>query len=172
MTELPAFRAIAMFDPDAVRGNAACLVEELGGRAQLCAVVKADGYGHGAGDVASAAIAGGDVTPPAGALLTPAQDATVAAGAPLAVTGWAIDADGQAPVVEIAVDGVVAASVTDGTTPQAEGCKVASSVRCPNVGFAASVTAPLASGPHEIAAQARDAAGNVRVIGRVEVVVP
>jgi hypothetical protein len=120
----------------------------------------------------AASVAGGDITPPSGALLAPAQDAVVAAGAPLAVIGWAIDADGQAPVVEVAVDGVVSATVTDGNAPQAEGCRVASSARCPNVGFVATVTAPAASGSHEIAAQARDVAGNVRVIGRVEVVVP
>jgi hypothetical protein len=120
----------------------------------------------------SASIAGGDVTPPSGALFAPSQGAVVAAGSPVAVTGWTIDADGQAPVVEVAVDGVVSATVTDGNSPQAEACRVASSARCPNVGFAATVTVPAASGPHEIAAQARDAAGNVRVIGRVEIVVP
>jgi hypothetical protein len=120
----------------------------------------------------AASVAGGDVTPPSGALLGPAHGAEAAAGSPVAVTGWAIDAGGAAPVVEVAVDGVIAASVTDGNAPQAEACRVASSARCPNVGFSATVTAPTASGTHEIAAQARDAAGNVRVIGRVEIVVP
>jgi len=120
----------------------------------------------------ASSIAGGDETPPSGALLSPVHGATVAAGGAVTVSGWSIDADGQAPVVEIAVDGVIVASVTDGSAPQAEACQVASSARCPNVGFAAVVTAPTTSGVHEIAAQARDAAGNLRVVGRVEVIVP
>jgi hypothetical protein len=120
----------------------------------------------------AASVAGGDITPPSGAVLSPVQGTTVGAGSSLTVTGWAIDADGQAPVVEVAVDGVVATSLSDGNSPQPDACKVASSVRCPNVGFAAIVTAPTAAGPHEIAVQARDAAGNERVVGRVEVVVP
>lgn len=43
---------------DAVAANAAALVEVAGGAA-LCAVVKADGYGHGSVGVARAALAGG-----------------------------------------------------------------------------------------------------------------
>ena len=45
-------------DLDAVAANAAALVEVAGGAA-LCAVVKADGYGHGSVGVARAALAGG-----------------------------------------------------------------------------------------------------------------
>src|SRR5262249_42464530 len=120
----------------------------------------------------SASVAGGDVIPPSGALLSPTHGAVLTAGSPVTVTGWAIDASGPAPGVAGAVDGVLSAPVTDGNGPQAEAGRVASSARCPNVGFSATVTVPTASGPHEIAAQARDAAGNVRVIGRVEVVVP
>ena len=45
-------------DAGAVRRNAARLVDVLGG-SQLWAVVKADGYGHGALDVSRAALAGG-----------------------------------------------------------------------------------------------------------------
>ncbi len=51
-------RALARIDLGAVERNCARLKSELGG-AELCAVVKADGYGHGADDCASAALAGG-----------------------------------------------------------------------------------------------------------------
>jgi len=56
---IPVKRAIAVIDSGAVRRNCARLVRELGGRSELCAVVKADGYGHGARDVARAAVQGG-----------------------------------------------------------------------------------------------------------------
>jgi len=51
-------RAVARIDHDAVRANCARLKSELG-EAELCAVVKADGYGHGAEPCARAALAGG-----------------------------------------------------------------------------------------------------------------
>lgn len=51
-------RAVARIDLDAVRENCARLKSELGG-AELCAVVKADGYGHGDEACAEAALAGG-----------------------------------------------------------------------------------------------------------------
>ncbi len=51
-------RAVARIDLDAVQGNCARLKSELGA-AELCAVVKADGYGHGAEACAEAALAGG-----------------------------------------------------------------------------------------------------------------
>jgi alanine racemase len=51
-------RASARIDQGAVRANCARLKEELG-EAELCAVVKADGYGHGADVCASAALDGG-----------------------------------------------------------------------------------------------------------------
>ncbi|MGN6556694.1 MAG: alanine racemase [Solirubrobacterales bacterium] len=51
-------RASARIDHDAVRANCARLKAELG-EAELCAVVKADGYGHGADVCATAALAGG-----------------------------------------------------------------------------------------------------------------
>jgi len=52
-------RAVARVDFEAVRENCARLKHELGGGAELCAVVKADGYGHGADGCANAALAGG-----------------------------------------------------------------------------------------------------------------
>ena len=51
-------RAIARIDLGAVRANCERLRTELG-EARLCAVVKADGYGHGADQIAEAALAGG-----------------------------------------------------------------------------------------------------------------
>ena len=51
-------RAVARVDSGAVRANCERLKAELG-EAELCAVVKADGYGHGADICAEAALAGG-----------------------------------------------------------------------------------------------------------------
>ncbi len=51
-------RAVARIDLGAVRENCARLKAELGA-AELCAVVKADGYGHGDAACAEAALAGG-----------------------------------------------------------------------------------------------------------------
>jgi len=52
-------RAVARIDLSAVERNCARLKAELGEGAELCAVVKADGYGHGADTCATAALAGG-----------------------------------------------------------------------------------------------------------------
>ena len=52
-------RAVARIDFEAVRANCARLRDELRDGAELCAVVKADGYGHGAEGCAAAALAGG-----------------------------------------------------------------------------------------------------------------
>ncbi len=52
-------RAVALIDPGAVEGNCRRLGDGLSGGAALCAVVKADGYGHGAITCARAALAGG-----------------------------------------------------------------------------------------------------------------
>jgi alanine racemase len=52
-------RAVARIDVGAVERNCARLKAELREGAELCAVVKADGYGHGADACASAALAGG-----------------------------------------------------------------------------------------------------------------
>ncbi len=51
-------RAVARVDYEAIRANCMRLKEELG-EAELCAVVKADAYGHGAEGSAAAALAGG-----------------------------------------------------------------------------------------------------------------
>jgi alanine racemase len=52
-------RALARIDLAAVERNCARLKATLTGGAELCAVVKADGYGHGADACATAALAGG-----------------------------------------------------------------------------------------------------------------
>jgi alanine racemase len=52
-------RAVARIDLGAIERNCARLKTELRQGAELCAVVKADGYGHGADACASAALAGG-----------------------------------------------------------------------------------------------------------------
>src|SRR3954453_9906091 len=52
-------RARARIDVSAIERNGAALVSRLKGGAELCAVVKADGYGHGAVWAAKAARAGG-----------------------------------------------------------------------------------------------------------------
>jgi alanine racemase len=52
-------RARALIDLGAVERNCARLAAELRGECELCAVVKADGYGHGAVECARAALAGG-----------------------------------------------------------------------------------------------------------------
>ena len=54
-------RAVARIDLGALRANCERLRAELG-EARLCAVVKADGYGHGAPACARAALAGGATT--------------------------------------------------------------------------------------------------------------
>jgi alanine racemase len=52
-------RAVARIDLAAVQENCTRLKAELGEEAELCAVVKADGYGHGDDACARAALAGG-----------------------------------------------------------------------------------------------------------------
>ncbi len=57
MTELE--RAVARIDAGAVERNCRRLRSEIGAGTALCAVVKADGYGHGAVHAAEAALRGG-----------------------------------------------------------------------------------------------------------------
>ena len=52
-------RALATVDAGAVERNCSRISSELGPETALCAVVKADGYGHGAVPCAAAALAGG-----------------------------------------------------------------------------------------------------------------
>jgi alanine racemase len=59
MSGTPAQRALAIVDPGAIERNCSRLVTELRPGTGLCAVVKANGYGHGALASAEAALAGG-----------------------------------------------------------------------------------------------------------------
>jgi alanine racemase len=52
-------RALARVNLAAIERNAARLIQGLSGGTRLCAVVKADGYGHGAAAAGRAALAGG-----------------------------------------------------------------------------------------------------------------
>jgi alanine racemase len=52
-------RALARVDLGAIERNVALLRTSLRGGAEMCAVVKANGYGHGAAQTARAALAGG-----------------------------------------------------------------------------------------------------------------
>jgi alanine racemase len=52
-------RAVAVVDSDAVERNCRVLKDRVGGAVELCAVVKANGYGHGAAACAAAAMRGG-----------------------------------------------------------------------------------------------------------------
>ena len=54
-----AVRAVARVNVAAIERNVARMRRALDARARLCAVVKADGYGHGAAPAARAALAGG-----------------------------------------------------------------------------------------------------------------
>jgi alanine racemase len=80
-------RAVARIDLGAVRANCERLRAELG-EARLCAVVKADGYGHGAAEVARATVAGGAS---ALAVATAGEAATIAA---TGLTGRSADSGG------------------------------------------------------------------------------
>jgi alanine racemase len=55
----PSRRAVATIDLAAIEANLCALAARLTGGARLCAVVKADAYGHGAPQVARAALAAG-----------------------------------------------------------------------------------------------------------------
>ena len=60
---MSAHRALARVNVAAIERNCARLRRELRAGVQLCAVVKADGYGHGASVSARAALAGGATMP-------------------------------------------------------------------------------------------------------------
>jgi alanine racemase len=55
----PRERVVGQIDLSAVRANCAQLCRQLQGDRELCAVVKADAYGHGATQCAKAALNGG-----------------------------------------------------------------------------------------------------------------
>ncbi|MCK9247713.1 MAG: alanine racemase [Solirubrobacteraceae bacterium] len=80
-------RTLASIDLDAVEANVRLLRSHLGAGTELCAVVKADGYGHGAVAVGRAAVAAGADRL---AVVTAAEATAIRAGgitAPLIVLG-------------------------------------------------------------------------------------
>jgi alanine racemase len=72
-------RALARIDLVAVQGNCTRIKSELEEGTELCAVVKADGYGHGADACAEAALAGGATRL---AVATAAEAQTIGRGFP------------------------------------------------------------------------------------------
>jgi len=79
-------RAVARIDLGALRANCERLRAELG-EARLCAVVKADGYGHGAAACAAAAVAGGAST----LAVATAAEAAELVGSGVASRGGGVD---------------------------------------------------------------------------------
>jgi alanine racemase len=94
-------RAYARIELGALRANCECLRAELG-EARLCAVVKADGYGHGAAACAQAALDGG-----ASALAV----ATAAEAAELARAGL-VGPDGRLPADDEGVEVITLGALT------------------------------------------------------------
>jgi alanine racemase len=80
-------RAVAVVDVGAVERNCARLARELRDGTALCAVVKADGYGHGAIECALAALAGGASWLAVAAAAEAAELRSEFADAPLLVMG-------------------------------------------------------------------------------------
>jgi alanine racemase len=80
-------RALARIDLGAVERNCARLLSELDEQAELCAVVKADGYGHGAQGCAGAALAGGATRLAVATAAEAAEIATAFEGVPLLTMG-------------------------------------------------------------------------------------
>jgi alanine racemase len=99
-------RAVARIDPDAVAHNCTRLLGALDGSA-LCAVVKADGYGHGAVECALAALRGGAAWL-AVATLTEAEELRDAGiEAPVLIMGALVDSDEIERAIELQADIVV-----------------------------------------------------------------
>jgi alanine racemase len=82
-----ALRALARVNLAAVERNAARLRAGLTRGARLCAVVKADGYGHGAVAVARAALAGGASSLAVATALEAAELRDAGVGAPVLIMG-------------------------------------------------------------------------------------
>jgi alanine racemase len=95
----PVARAVAVVDVGAVERNCARLARELQGRASLCAVVKANGYGHGAVECGRAALAGGAGWLAVAAAAEAAELRAHFAGVPLLTMGALTDAE-----LDIALD--------------------------------------------------------------------
>ena len=84
----PSGRALAVVDVGAVERNCRTLKERAGEGTELCAVVKANGYGHGAATCAAAALRGG-------ATLARGRRGQGGRGAPAVLPGHADPGDGR-----------------------------------------------------------------------------
>src|SRR4051794_18159310 len=89
---MPRERAVARVNLAAIERNVARLRRTAGERVALCAVVKGDGYGHGAVPAARAALAGGATWLAVATAREAAELRAAGLGAPLLVLG-ALTAD-------------------------------------------------------------------------------
>src|SRR6185312_5498241 len=92
--DVPRERAVARVNLAAIERNVARLREATGPGVELCAVVKADGYGHGAAPSARAALSGG-----ASSLAVAAAAEAAGIGAPILVLGAL-----SGPELDVALD--------------------------------------------------------------------
>jgi alanine racemase len=80
-------RALARINLAAIERNVTRLRDQIGASCSLCAVVKADGYGHGAAQTANAALAGGARMLAVATAAEAAELRAAGIGAPLLVMG-------------------------------------------------------------------------------------
>ena len=85
--DVPRERAVARVNLAAIERNVARLREATGPGVELCAVVKADGYGHGAAPSARAALSGGASSLAVAAAAEAAELRAAGIGAPILVLG-------------------------------------------------------------------------------------
>ena len=95
-----------VIDPDAISANVAAL-SSLVAPAELCAVVKADGYGHGADVAARAALAGGAVRLAVAVADEGAALRLAGIDAPILVLAEVVTAEGAALVAEHGLEATV-----------------------------------------------------------------
>ena len=92
-------RNIRLIDPDAIRQNMAVLRSAVPRNAKMMAVVKADGYGHGAETAARAALAGGADALAVATAGEGIQLRKAGVNAPILVLGAASEEDAQPAVL-------------------------------------------------------------------------
>ena len=90
--DVPRERAVARVNLAAIERNVARLREATGPGVELCAVVKADGYGHGAARSARAALSGGASSLAVAAASEAAELRAAGIDAPILVLGRALGA--------------------------------------------------------------------------------
>lgn len=159
-------RAEAVIDLDAITANTAML-RRAAGSAELMAVVKADGYGHGAAPAARAALAGGaDLL----GVATPAEAVALrAAGvdAPLAAWLWPPDEDVRPALaggVQIGVPGPAHLATVTAAASSAPGGRAPIHLKV-DTGLGRNGATPTEAGALFAAAAAAERDGLVRVVG-------